>query len=346
MLFAAWPRETPLVSVNPQDDGDQPGEQHYETLFMAMSEGFALCEAIRDKRGLLVDYTILEINPALQRMLGVGPEAAGSRLLQGPVDPRWLKVCQRVMASGEPESFEFHNPRTELWHEIRVSRVGEDRLAQFFFDITERKRALTRQAELFDELNHRVKNNLAMVSSLLQMQARSAAPAEREGLLKAVDRLQSVSAVHESLYTGHHTETIDLSTYLTNLCERLSESLLEADRVRLEVRTEPVIISVDQAAPIGMIVNELVTNAAKYAYPDGMGTIQVTLERSGEGALLMVSDSGPGLPNDWESRSGSLGMRVVTSLAKQIGGTLDVEGTNGARFSVRFSIPPVRSKAA
>ena len=302
-----------------------------------MSEGFALCEAIVDDDDRLVDYLILEINPALQDMLGVGPEVAGRRLSDGPVDHRWLRVCRQVMATGEAEGFEFHNPATGRWHEIRINKVGPNRLAQFFFDITERKAAQAHQARLFDELNHRVKNNLAMVASILELQARNAEAQERAGLLKAVGRVQSVSAVHESLYADNQGDEIDFSLYLQRLCRRLGEALLDGDGIRIAVRAEPVMVSIDHAAPLGMIVNELVTNAVKYAYPDGRGEVRVNLEPLDAEALLCIADDGCGLPADWETRTRSLGMRVVNALVRQVGGALKVETGEGARFEIRFA---------
>ncbi len=119
---------------------------NYDALFQAMSEGVAFCEAIRDDAQHLVDYTILEINPALRSMLGVGPEAVGAKLSDsGPPNKRWLKVCDGVLQTGEPANFEYHNRQTGRWHEIRISRAAGNCLAQFFFDITERK---TVEAEL------------------------------------------------------------------------------------------------------------------------------------------------------------------------------------------------------
>ncbi|HEY1615081.1 MAG TPA: PAS domain S-box protein [Rhizomicrobium sp.] len=174
--------------LTPLDDsGESRKRRHpYEVLLENMSEGFAHCEAIRDQVGNLIDYVILEINPALQRILGVGPEVIGSRLSDsGRNTPEWLQLCDRVLRTGEPQRFEFHNRQTERWHDIQINRVTDDRMAQFFNDITQQKLAETRQQQLFDELNHRVKNNLTMVASVLHMQARDAQPKVREQLLKS-----------------------------------------------------------------------------------------------------------------------------------------------------------------
>jgi two-component sensor histidine kinase len=306
-----------------------------------MSEGFALCEAIWDEAGALADYRIIEINPALQAMLGVGPEVTGTRLSDsGSKDARWLAVCQRAMATGEPVGFDFHNQATGRWHEIRVNRVASDRMAQFFFDITERKRAEARQATLFDELNHRVKNNLAIVSGLLTLQAQGAEPHVRQHLMKAVDRVQSISEVHGSLHKGDRTEDLDFGPYLEQLCQRLAVSLGEDGRISIAVAAQSAAISIDHAVPLGMAVNELVTNAAKYAYPPPKkGLISVFFARDGDELLLTVRDTGKGLPQGAEKRAKGLGMKLVRSLVAQVGGELEAETGPGAAFTIRLPAP-------
>ena len=230
---------------------------YYDTLFQAMSEGFALCEAIRDADGRLVDYLILEMNPALQRMLGVGPEAVGSRFADGRSDVggwrrRWLAVCDQALASGEAQRFEYHGEAADRWYEVRITRVTEARMAQLFFDITERKVAEARQAELFDELNHRVKNNLTLVSAVLEMKARASDSAEvREQLLKAVTRVQSIAQVHTALYRGGRSHEVDFAAYLRELCESVARSLSQDDRVKVIVEAEAATFSVDLAITRG-----------------------------------------------------------------------------------------------
>ncbi|MHB8530784.1 MAG: sensor histidine kinase [Caulobacteraceae bacterium] len=321
-----------------QTSAGAPGQRdwQYRALFEAMSEGFALCEPIWDGKGKLVDYRIIEINPALQAMLGVGPEVAGRRASEGPPLPSaWLAVCERAFRGGESVGFEFHNANTGRWHEIRLTRVTEERLAQFFFDVTERKEAEAHQAQLFDELNHRVKNSLAMVSGLLRMQAKAASPALREHLKKAVARVEAIADVHGALYQGGRKTRIEFASYLNLLCERLQASVLDG-RVRIEVKAQPEDVSIDHAAPLGMIVNELVTNAAKHAYPaPARGVIDVCFERTGDSLTLSVADDGPGPPKD-KAGAGGLGMRLVKSLVAQLGGRLTISGPPGARFAVRL----------
>jgi two-component sensor histidine kinase len=310
----------------------------FDALLENMSEGFAMCEAIWDAQDRLVDYTILELNPALQRMLGVGPEAIGTKLSAGGGDwTEWLVICERVLKTGEPASFEVQTPGVEQWHEIRVTRVAEGRLAQLFFDISERKIAERRQAGLFDELNHRVNNNLTLVSGILRMKARETDnDVVRDQLLRADSRVQSIAQVHRALYRGPRNDVVDFGAYLNDLCAGIGEALIHDGRIDIVVDTEVVEIAVDTAIPLGMVVNELVTNAVKYAYPSPeKGQIQVRLTRERDGVLLTVRDLGGGLPDDIESRpGGGLGMKLVRSLVGQVSGELMVDGPPGATFQI------------
>ncbi len=315
---------------------------YYDAVFRTMSEGFALCEAVRDTDGRLIDYVVLEMNPALQAMLGVGPDAAGGRLSDAEGDwSAWLALCDRVLKTGIPQVFEHHNPSTDRWHESHVTRVTSTRMGQLFFDVTDRKAVQARQAEMFDELNHRVKNNLGIVVALLNMQGRTGSPALRTALGKAVDRVQSIAAVHESLSTQHNSGEVDFGGYLRNLGERLSRSLLSDGRIRIEVEATPWPLSIDHAVALGIVVNELVTNAVKYAYPPPMhGWIRVRFQPVEGGALLSVEDNGSGLPVDFAGPRGGLGARLVKSFVAQVGGELAVRHQPGATFEIRLPGPP------
>jgi two-component sensor histidine kinase len=320
---------------------------HYRNLFETMTEGYAVCEAIRDEHGKLVDYTVVEMNSALQRMLGVGAEAIGSRLSDTPIDwGAWLQICEHVLNTGSPFSFERQNRPTRQWHEVRVSRLSRSTMAQFFFEITARKAAETRQSELFDELNHRVKNNLAMVAGLLQLQARESEPAVAGELLKAATRVHSIAEVHSALSRETQGDEVEFGGYLEDLCEGLARSPITEDRVELTVEAQSAVLPVDTAISLGMVVNELVTNAAKYAYPHpDRGRIEVGFRRDDAVLVLSVSDFGRGLPPEAQGRGGGLGMRLVRSLADQTGAELIVTNEGGARFEIRLPAAPPRESA-
>ena len=213
--------------------------------------------------------------------------------------------------------------------------------------------ALARQDLLAREMSHRVKNSLAIVASLLALQARAAEaePAVQAALSDARSRVEAIAGVHDQLWRqGDKTGDgegegvpgeLDLAPFLEKLVANLDSG---APGQSLTCTAAPQRISADRAIPIGLLVNELVTNALKYAYPpethpDG-GAIRVRAERELDTLVVEVADDGVGLPADFEigRSSKSLGMRVVGSLTRQLGGTLTVPRTGqGACF--RLEVP-------
>jgi two-component sensor histidine kinase len=326
-----------LNSQEPPISGDR-----YRRLFNAMSAGFVICEAICDDQGRLVDYWLRDANPAFLRR-----NKAGRRMLnrqftelvpRAPSD--WFHACDQVLRTGEPARFERWDQVGDRWYDVHVTRLSETELAQVFVDITEQKRAQAFQAELFSELNHRVKNNLAIISGLLSMQARNAEDPEVSGqLLKAVDRIHAIADVHTSLYRQGAKDKVDFAVYLGALCERISGSMFEAARIRLEVDAYSATIPVAQAVPLGVIVNELITNAVKHAYaPPTSGVVTVTFRSTKGGMTLDVADQGVGIPIDVMQGAGGLGMRLVRSMVRQLGGELRCRSEGGAHFEVRLPL--------
>jgi two-component sensor histidine kinase len=304
-----------------------------------MSEGFVLCEAIRDEKGQLVDYWLREANPAFLRRMKAGRQILDQRMteLVPGVSRDWFQACDEVLRTGEPVRFERRDPLSERWYDVHMTRISDTELAQIFVDVTDRKRAEGFQSDLFTELNHRVKNNLAIVSGLLTMQARNAErPDVRDQLLQAVDRIQSIADVHTSLFRKGSKGEVDFGAYLTTLCERISRSLLEGGRIQLNVQAQSATVPLAQAVPLGVVVNELVTNAVKHAYPSpAKGAVLVTFKSSPSGLVLTVFDRGKGVPETVTLGAGGLGMRLVRSIVRQLGGELSHNAAEGACFEVR-----------
>lgn len=191
---------------------------------------------------------------------------------------------------------------------------------------------------LLREVSHRVKNSLTLISGLLTMQARASRDREaRDALQQAVRRVRLVADVHDRLWRYGETTTVDLRAYLSDLCEDLREQAptheLHCDLQALEAPT-------DQAAPIGLLANELVTNAFKHAYDSSGGPVTMKLSADDGGPLLLeVTDEGNGLPVGFDPRhvNGSLGMRLINGLTRQLNGELSVRASDrGARFRVEI----------
>lgn len=211
-----------------------------------------------------------------------------------------------------------------------LSGVAVIAVAQAFrtsYRVAEAERAAKLEVRdlLLRELNHRVKNNFQMVESLLDMQRRRASAASTEqALADALRRVHSMAQAHANLYSPDEAgDAIDLGAYLGDLCENLSDSLLLSGDVRLDSCLTSWPCDRDRAVAVGLVVNELVTNAAKHAFPAGRtGRILVSLKQSEVGCELTVADNGVGMPPDAEVNSRGLGRKLVEGFARQTGGAL------------------------
>ena len=213
-------------------------------------------------------------------------------------------------------------------------------------DIEDQKRieaelaeALSAKEVLLHEVNHRVKNSLQLVTSLLMLQAAQAKdPSLRQGLMEARGRLSVVASMHQRLYSTSQHDRVDFGEDLRDMAAETLRALGADDRVRLEADVAPdVVLRLTQAVPLALVVSELVTNAVKYAFTGcDEGCLKVALRRTPEGARIEVADDGVGLPDGFDPlRSGGLGMKIVTSLVRQVRARFVAErGDPGCRFVI------------
>lgn len=208
-------------------------------------------------------------------------------------------------------------------------------------DAAERlRRLLADRTLLLDEVNHRVKNSLQQIASVVRLQARSVEHADaREALDKTLDRIMAVGRVHEQLYkSGDTVGAFDAGRYAETLARDLVDSLGRED-IELETMIEQAQLDLRQAVPLALILNELITNALKYGCPaDRPSKITVRFGTDGELYRLSVGDDGDGLPKDFSpTAKRGLGMRAIEALARQLGGRFEIEQpASGASFAVIF----------
>ena len=183
-------------------------------------------------------------------------------------------------------------------------------------------------ALLLEEMSHRVKNKFAMVSSIISLQARRSSPDVQRALEDVASRVNIIATVHNYLQLSRHEGLIDMSEYLPRLCESLKDALLNPHLISLKATAIAVELPPDKALAIGVIVNELVTNAVKYAFAEGQsGHVNVDLKREQERLVLTVRDDGRGFSPSSEA---GLGTRLVTTFAGQLGGSATWDaGTSG-----------------
>jgi PAS domain S-box-containing protein len=240
----------------------------------------------------------------------------------------WLNMNARIESHREDGSFTIEGFTTD----ITESKHAEDQL----------RRNLEEKEVLLREVHHRVKNNLNVVSSLLNLQS-SAIQTPDEALVafqNCRDRIMSMALVHEELYKSRNYARVDMSEYLDKLTRHLLQAHGSGERIRLSAEAKGIVLSVSTSIPCGLILNELITNAFKHAFPNGAnGEIHVSLHKVDDQYFdLAVSDNGIGLPEACvRHMNGSLGLTLVRLLTDQLEGNMEVSNQNGTRYRIRFT---------
>ncbi|HWE53569.1 MAG TPA: PAS domain S-box protein [Bryobacteraceae bacterium] len=207
---------------------------------------------------------------------------------------------------------------------------------------SELRKSLIEKTTLLQEVHHRVKNNLQIICSLLSMQIDSLDNELLNGPLNnAHSRVLAMSLIHEQIYQSATLAELNFGQYIELLADRLFGAYcVSPSRIRLEISVQPIHLTVDQAIPCGLILNELVTNSLKHAFKDGrVGAIRITLQTTGADRVeLTVADNGVGLPPDFLTEKGrSLGLQVVQTLIGQLRADLVTTSEEGASFTLRFA---------
>ncbi|MES0139381.1 CHASE3 domain-containing protein [Mesorhizobium sp. M0016] len=202
---------------------------------------------------------------------------------------------------------------------------------------------------LLSEVNHRVANSLALVSSLVKLQAKAVGDlASKEALAETQDRIFAISLVHRRLYGSANARSVDLDEYLTGLLDHLQTSMRsQVHGVSLSYKIEPIDLETDISINLGVVVTELVTNAFKYAYPDGVGEIRVRLSRlPGGQAELVVEDDGVGKADGAPAKGTGVGSRIINAMCISLGAKLDYRDIQpGTAAHLVFSTEPRRATA-
>jgi PAS domain S-box-containing protein len=241
---------------------------------------------------------------------------------------------------------------TEFPAEASISKVEVDGQMMFTVilrDVTERtlaeeqiKASLREKEALLKEIHHRVKNNLQVVSSLLGLQSRSVGdPEMRKMFRESQNRIHSMALLHECLYQSENLSQVNFPDYIRELAAHLFHSYgVAPERIHLRTNLDRLALNLDAAVPCGLIVNELVSNSLKYAFPDGReGEIRIELREMQNGVTqLVVADDGVGLRSDLDwTTTKSLGLRLVRTLAQQLGARIEVISQAGTEVQVTFA---------
>jgi len=315
-----------------------------------------------------VDGYIRRCNRRAAEMLGYAvDELIGQSRLRLYVDTpqgkeKALKVFQRFLAGETVIDEELQMQQADgtlIWVSLTMNAIRDAQgqvveSRSMVVDITERKlaegrikAALEEKEALLREVHHRVKNNMQVISSLLNLQEREIKDEKYSEMLKeSRDRIKSMSLVHEKLYQSVNLADIDLGDYIKSLATSLFRSYGTKGKIALQVDCENVRLPIDSAIPCGLIINELISNSLKHAFPEDPplplqrrgNEINISLRSPGDEIELVVSDNGVGIPDGLDFRNtASLGLHLVTILAEgQLHGKIELERTAGTSFRIRF----------
>ena len=325
------------------------------------------------------DNPIVFANESFLKLTGYGRDeiiGRNCRFLQGPeTDPETITQLRDAIAAHKDVGIDILNYRkdgTPFWNALYISPVSNEAgEIQFFFasqlDVTDRKdgelrvqadkdrfqhavrertaqleNALETQKTLLHEVDHRVKNNLQMISSLIVMQSRSIPdPAIRASLQSMLERVEALSTVHRRLYQSDDVSLFDISDFVRDLVTDLAAAS-GMDDLQLELDLEPVDIKAERAAPVALMINELVTNALKHAFNGHGGKLGVRIKLEGELIHISIRDNGVGMGADagmaGVATESSFGMKLVTSLSRQLKATVEWVASDPGT-TVRINLP-------
>ncbi|MBN1888961.1 MAG: response regulator [Thermoflexales bacterium] len=275
------------------------------------------------------------IMAAIEQALETGKHSGASYKLETPTGPRWFELSITTMGDPHAANARLIALARDISERVRTEAVRQQAV--------ENLRALLEEKEvLLAEIHHRVKNNLQVVISLLKLQARRIEDETALEILKASQsRVKSMALVHERLYRSQDLERVDLAGYVEELAVNLFRLYsIDPSSISLVVNVADVSLNIEAAVPCGLILNELIANSLKHAFPgDASGQLRVELRPADGQLVLTVSDNGVGLPQhvSMAQNADSLGLQLVYTLATHdLGGTIEVKREQGTTFTITF----------
>ncbi|TGJ99754.1 PAS domain S-box protein [Leptospira semungkisensis] len=323
----------------------QASEKLYRSLVENASDSIILTD---------IHSKIFEVNQRMTELLGFTKEELQSLYLKDILDEEsWTHTKEKIasLEIGKPVilSRKFRNKSgTILETEVNAVRIDESRYMGIVRDVTERnlmtrslERSLKEKESMLQEIHHRVKNNLQVISSLLGLQSENTEdPNLKKILMECENRVKSMGFVHAELYRSENLAAVDLEHYFSTLVSHLIRVYGASQRVELSLDLHSLEVSIERAIPLGLILNELVTNSLKYAFPEGRkGKLEIRIFQEDSCILFCYSDDGVGFQiKDCEGPD-SIGMQLIEILSMQLKAGSEFTTKNGVNFSLRIPDP-------
>ncbi|HTA28593.1 MAG TPA: histidine kinase dimerization/phosphoacceptor domain -containing protein, partial [Bacteroidia bacterium] len=239
----------------------------------------------------------------------------------------------------------YRTQRLEI-EKVRLENIVSDRTSELKLSVDKQQGLLKEKDMLLKEIHHRVKNNLQVISNLLEMQNVGIDDERAKSVIKeGQNRVRSIALIHQKLYQNEDIAAIDLADFTNELFSQVMGLFRKPGlTITKEINMGKVLLDIDTAVPLGLILNELFTNTFKYAFTGNTGHITITFEDlSGGNYSIIYKDNGKGLPPDFDmNKAHSVGLWLVVSLSKQLGGEAKYEYENGSKFSIYFKDTPAR----
>ncbi len=307
------------------------------------------------------DGKIIDINKSTMKLVNlskmeiIGKPVLRLGLLSEDDIKKFIEIGSELMNGDFVEPFEFKIKDKNgqiYWMEAYLTLLKKGRsstsIQVILHDITRRKtyekqikQSLNEKEVLLKEIHHRVKNNLQIISSLLNLQSRYIEDKNALGVFKeSQNRIKSMALIHEKLYQSEDLTKIDFAEYIKSLTLQLFHSYsIDRSTVELSINFEGILFDIDTSIPCGLIINELISNSLKYAFPNGRkGKISVDLQLEGEKCVLIISDDGVGFPEGMDfQNTDTLGLRLVNILVNQIDGVIALDRHGGTSFKIEFT---------
>jgi PAS domain S-box-containing protein len=306
------------------------------------------------------DGTVLYKSPGMKSILGFEPEEVIGRNVLELVHPEDKEMALELFAhlssisNAEHVNFEIralHKDGTYRWMEATITnKLSEPTVMAYignYRDITASKearekieRSLKEKTILIKEIHHRVKNNLQIISSMINLQiANMACEPDQELMLDVRNRIRAIALVHEKVYQSSSLDRINADGYIQAMARQLLLTFSSSGKkIELDIKVENVMFTVDEAVPCALIINELITNSFKYAFMGReKGTIKIYFFHDGSKYRLSIEDDGIGFQKKVNLQNPeSLGLRIVTGLVAQLDGTIELKSDKGTRFQITF----------
>lgn len=325
-------------------------------IFNKSFNAIIVLQPLRTPQGEIIDFIYKYMNDTCFKFLeGNRTNYIGKRLLN--VFPKTFNagifdLYKSVAETGSPTEKEFYYEDEQIkgWFKNAVFKQQDD-IVVYFRDISKNKqlelmlmKSLQEKEILLKEIHHRVKNSLQIIASILNIQsAYTEDPQVNKLFIDSQTRIKAVALIHQKLYeTSHSLLSIDLKGYVQDLVNAIHETLHNnKEEIKIQCHIKNIEVPANAAINLGLILNELITNAIKYAFPvQKRGEIKIAVLNNDHHVITVVEDNGIGFPEYIDLKnSETLGLKLIDSLVQQLDGNIDLDRSEGSKFTITFSTP-------